>query len=170
MGFFSYFLLVRTASVFSGFKEERKAMTTCLYDGLCNQKDISKCTTMPLVVIECCGVCSQAAEVCAATTASIRGIDMQMAARARCHCLARWLPPPSSSFHPAPPFNSQLPQWDDPSLSEQTPTLQGLVRFYLVLTLGGQSKQSGRDSTVKNCCVKSMEEMRVRVMREEGHS
>lgn len=80
--------------------------------------------------------------------------------------MAAPLPPPpqSNSCHCSP----QLPQWDDPSLSEQTPTLLGLVRSYSVLRRGGQSKQRGRGSTEKNCCVKSMDEVRVRAMREDG--
>lgn len=75
------------------------------------------------------------------------------------------LPPPQSTLRHCSP---QLPQWDDPSLSEQTPTLLGLVRSYSILRCRGQSKQRGRDSTVKNCCVKSMEETRVGVMRGGG--
>lgn len=117
LGFFSYFLLVRTASVFSGC-EEGKERKTCLYCSLCNQEHFFIRNTILLAAIECWWSMHRRLECVQKQQQVKRGIDMQMVARARCRCLARWLSSPSllnlprATFHPqTSPVGQPLPVW-----------------------------------------------------------
>ncbi len=115
LGFFSYFLLVRTASVFSGCKQGRETMLS-VYASFCVIKKAFQGAKQQVW----CWWSMYRRRVRVETTVSKRGIDMQMAACARCHCRARWLSP-SSSFSiqlvppltPTSPVGRPLPVWTD---------------------------------------------------------
>lgn len=117
MGFFSYFLLVRTASAFSGFGKTKK--TTCLYLRLCKLRHFKMVNNNVAGNSEFI-VCEQALK---------RLKEQQRERKKKEALICRWRHVPDATaepdgcYSPTCHLSPQLPLKGGTSLSEQTPTL-----------------------------------------------